>query len=367
MWRLLRSRKNDPKPEADERPAEQDHTASEPMTHEIPSLQLPPQPEAPPPKMYEEFYRLKCLPFLTVPDPRFLYWSEHHQLAFSVLRYGLLTRAPITMVTGEIGAGKTTLLRHLLTEIPEDLAVGLISNTQAGRGELLHWVLLAFDLPFNGTEPHVVLFRQFQDFLIEAFAEGRRVVLILDEAQNLSPELLEELRLLSNINSDGNELLQLILVGQPNLRELVNRPELVQFAQRIGMDFNLETLSADETAHYINSRLECAGAAWSIFPDTVCHMICKATRGIPRLINVLCDLCLAHGFATERRVIDEAILREILDNLDKRGIFMQFDVPEQPQTPTLVRDAAKLQTRPLFRVKGGGAGAAPDTKTTEPD
>ena len=225
--------------------------------------------------MYEEFYGLSERPFMTLPDPSFLYWSEGHQMAFAVLRYGIISRAPVTVMTGAVGAGKTTLLRRLLAEIPGDITVGLISNMMAGRGELLHWVSLAFDLPFTGTEPHVVLLRQFQDFVIRRYAEGRRVVLIVDEAQNLSLEQIEELRLLSNINADKDELLQLILVGQPKLRELVNHPELVQFAQRISADFDLTPLSTAETVAYIDRRLDVAGASWKIFPDEI-------SRGDPR-------------------------------------------------------------------------------------
>ena len=302
--------------------------------------------------MYEEFYGLNRLPFLTAPDPNFLYWSHDHELAFSVLRYGLMTRAAITMVTGGIGTGKTTLLRQLLSEIPQDAQVGLISNMQAGRGELLHWVMMAFDLPFTGTEPHVILFRQFQDFVVEAYAQGRRVVLIVDEAQNLSTDLLEELRLLSNINADGHELLQLVLVGQPDLRDLVSRPELVQFAQRINVDFELTPLSAEETDAYIRTRLEHAGASWTIFTEAVSAMICKAARGVPRLINVLCDMCLVHGFAKELLVIDEGLLREILENMEQRGIFRQFEFPRQPEEPTPIRDIPARNLKPQIRLPG---------------
>jgi general secretion pathway protein A len=237
--------------------------------------------------MYENFYGLKERPFTTLPDPQFLYWSDGHEMAFAVLSYGIMTRAPITVMTGEIGAGKTTLVRRLLSEIPEDLTVGLVSNLRPGQGELLHWVMMAFDLEFKGDEPYVVLFRRFQDFVVDAYANGRRVVLIIDEAQNLDAATLEELRMLSNINADKDELLQLILVGQPQLRELLGLPALVQFAQRISADFHLEPLSRKETVRYIRRRLEIAGAQWEIFPKTVCELIYDATGGVPRLVNIL--------------------------------------------------------------------------------
>ena len=273
--------------------------------------------------MYEEFYGLRSRPFLTSPDPSFLFWAEQHTLAFTMLRYGIMTRAPVTVVTGEIGAGKTTLLRQLLREVPQDLLVGLVSNMQTGRGELLHWIMMAFDQPFE-DQSYVRTMQRFQDFVIEAYAAGKRVVVIVDEAQNLKPETLEELRMLSNINADGDELIQIVLVGQPQLRELLNRPEMVQFAQRISADFHLGTLSAEEADAYIQHRLSVAGAQWRIFPRATCDLVHEATRGVPRLINILCDLCLVYGFSADRKVIDEGLLREFLNGAKRHGIYDQF-------------------------------------------
>lgn len=286
--------------------------------------------------MYEQFYRLRERPFLTVPDPDFLIWTEGHSLAFAMLRYGLMSRAPITVITGEIGAGKTTLLRQLLREAPNDLVVGLVSNMQAGRGELLHWVMMALDQPV-GEAPYVTLFQRFQDFLIATYAAGKRVVLVFDEAQNLSVEQLEELRMLSNINADKDELLQLVLVGQPQLRDLLARPELVQFAQRITSDFHLGAMTADEVARYIDHRLSVAGASWRIFPARTCALIHAATGGVPRLVNILCDLSLVYGFSAEQKVIDEPLLREFLANARARGIYRQFK--PLPEGPALLRTA----------------------------
>ena len=274
--------------------------------------------------MYEEYYGLRGRPFLTVPDPEFLYWSEGHTLAFTMLCYGVMTRAPVTVITGDVGAGKTTLLRQLISELPEgELEVGLISNMQKGRGELLHWVMMALDQPIENI-PYVELFRRFQDLLIRRYAEGKRVVLIFDEAQNLGAEALEELRMLTNINADKDELLQLILVGQPQLRDLLNHPDMLQFAQRISSDYTLRGLSADEVAKYIERRLEVAGASWQIFPRRTAELIHEATGGIPRLVNILCDLCLVHGYAEDRKVIEEDILRDFLAQARARGIYTQF-------------------------------------------
>lgn len=285
--------------------------------------------------MYEELYELRARPFLTVPDPDFLCWTEAHTLAFTMLRYGVMTRAPITVVTGEIGSGKTTLLRQLMRELPDDLEIGLISNAQANRGELLQWVLMALDQPVMEGESYIKLFRRLQDHVIDAYAAGRRVVLIFDEAQNLGVETLEELRMLSNINADKDELLQLILVGQPQLRELLSRPELTQFTQRIASDFHLEPLSVDEVERYIQHRLEVAGARWRIFPRRTCELAHRASRGVPRLVNILCDLCLVYGYAANVKVIDEGLMREFLAGARKRGIYTQFSPLDD--APKLVR------------------------------
>lgn len=284
--------------------------------------------------MYEDFFNLRERPFLTAPDPQFLYWSERHKMAFTMLRYGIMTRAPLTVVTGEIGVGKTTLLRELIAETPDDLTVGLVSNMQAGRGELLHWVLMALDQPFSADEPYVLLFRRFQDFVVSAYASGKRVLLIFDEAQNMSVAELEELRMLSNINAEKDELLQIILVGQPELRELVRRPELTQFAQRVSADFHLEAMTEMETCGYIQRRLEVAGAEREIFPERTRRLIHAATGGVPRLINVLCDLCMVYAYSDNRQTIGEDLLREFLTSAEKRGIYSQFKSIDQP--PRLV-------------------------------
>lgn len=279
--------------------------------------------------MYEAFYGLNKRPFRTVPDPEGLYWSDGHSQAFAMLRYGILSRASVTVVTGEIGAGKTTLIRRLLTEVPEDLTVGLVSNLAEGRGELLDWIMMEFCQPF-GEGPYVKTFARFQEFVIQRYAEGRRVLLIVDEAQNLGPQLLEELRLLTNINSDGDELLQLVLSGQPQLRELLGRPELAQFAQRISADYHLGRLSAAETEQYIVSRLKAAGARRRIFTKFTCGLIHEATEGVPRMINILCDLALVCGYAEDREVIDDDLLHELFKDAQKRGIYTQFSPLSKP-------------------------------------
>jgi type II secretory pathway predicted ATPase ExeA len=284
--------------------------------------------------MYETFYGLTTRPFQTVPDPDFIYWSEEHSFAFTMLRYGLMTRSQISVITGDIGAGKTTLLRRLLREIPEDLEIGLISNMQAGRGDLLQWVMMALgEQSPHGT--YIELFSRFQNYLIDRYAHGKRVVLIFDEAQNMTVDALEELRMLSNINADKDELVQIILVGQPELRAILQKPALIQFAQRISTDFHLARMNQDDLENYINHRLSVAKAQWRIFPRRTCDLIHLATRGVPRLTNILCDLCLVSGFADEEKVIEEPLLRSTLAGMQRRNLYEQFD--PLPDQPTIIR------------------------------
>lgn len=278
--------------------------------------------------MYEDFFGFTQRPFKTLPDPDFLFWSENHTMAFSMLRYGIMSRAPITVITGEVGAGKTTLLRNLLRELPDEITAGLISNMQDGRGELLHWVMMALDQPFDANESYVTLFRRFQDYVIDCYARNQRVLLIVDEAQNCGIKTLEELRMLSNINSEKDDLLQIILVGQPELRELITRPELRQFSQRISSDFNLGPLTAEETVKYIQRRIEIAGGGPDIFPEETCSLIFGSTGGVPRLINILCDFSLLFGYSVDDRVISPKLLSEFLESARERGIYNQFTPPD---------------------------------------
>ena len=288
--------------------------------------------------MYEELYGLETRPFQMTPDPAFLYWSESHRMAFTMLRYSLMNASPVTVVTGDVGTGKTTLVRQLLDECSDEMEVGLLSNVQAGKGELLEWVLTAFGQPHDGG--HVERFRRFEAFAVERYGQGRRLMVIIDEAHNVGTDQLEELRLLSNINSGGDLILQIILIGQPELRQVLSRPELRQFVQRITADYHLAPLEAHEIALYIRHRLEVAGCTRELFPKSTCELIAHATRGIPRLINILCDLCLVYGYASESPFIDEAILRELMSNMDENGIFRQFT--PLAGAPTLVSSKDKV-------------------------
>lgn len=302
--------------------------------------------------MYEQFYGLTAKPFLMVPDPSFLFWSDTHEMAFTMMRYGILNASPLTVITGDVGTGKTTLVRQLLEEFPDELNVGLISNLQGGKGELLEWVLMAFEQSYSGSP--VELFARFEKFVIDNYARGRNVALIIDEAHNLSIMQLEELRMLLNINSGTDLLFQIILVGQPELRDILNRPEMVQFSQRITSDFHLGPLKAEEVEDYINRRLEVAGCDRQLFPKHTCDLIYHATRGVPRLINVLCDLCLAYGFSSESPAIDETVLRDLMGGMERNGIFNQFTPISS--APTLVKTGEKNIDKPAKPRQSGKGG-----------
>jgi len=270
-------------------------------------------------RIYNDHFGLAERPFTLLPDPDFLYWSESHTRAYAMLEYGMLTHAPITVITGEIGAGKTTLLRHLLRTLPEEFTVGLISNAQGNRGELLHWVLMALGVPTEARASYVQLFAQFQDFLIEEYASGRRTMLIFDEAQNLSLETLEELRMFSNINADKDELIQLVLVGQPELRELIAQPRLTQFAQRVAAEYHLPAMPAPAVAAYIAHRLGVAGATREIFTPAACECVHLASRGVPRLVNQICDYALVYAFTDGLDVVDAGVIEQVVTDRRTHG------------------------------------------------
>jgi general secretion pathway protein A len=269
--------------------------------------------------MYEAYYQLREKPFSILPDPDLIYWGRVHTMAFTMLEFGIMNNAGFTVITGEIGSGKTTLLRYLLRRITPSVTVGLISSSPQGRHELLQMILMSLEQSFEGDYP--VLFKRLQDFLYGQYANGRRTILIIDEAQNLDPDALEHLRMLSNINADKFQILQLILVGQPQLREMLMSPRLHQFAQRISSDFHLSPLDAKEVAKYISFRLEAVGSKQPLFTEEACALIAKATGGVPRMINVLCDTALVYGFAGDSRVVGQEIVRQVIADKQQHSMF----------------------------------------------
>jgi general secretion pathway protein A len=269
--------------------------------------------------MYENFYGLREKPFSILPDPDMIYWGQNHRLALAMLEFGIMNSAGFTVITGEIGCGKTTLLRYLLRNLNDQMTVGLISNTPRAKAELLQWVLMSLDQPFEASYP--VLFKRFQQFLQQQYSAGRRTVLIVDEAQNLGSESLEELRMLSNINADKDQFLQIVLTGQPQLKDLLRSPELVQFAQRVSSDFHLKPLKMSEVVDYISFRLRAAGSQVQFFSEDACEIVAQASQGVPRTINILCDTALIYGFATSAERITAELVKMVIENKSQYGVL----------------------------------------------
>lgn len=266
------------------------------------------------PDIYTHFFGFKERPFTLLPDPDFLFWSPQHKRAYSILEYGIFTRAPLTVVTGEVGAGKTTLVQRLLSSLEEHVTVGLISNAHRDRGELLRWVMSALGLPAETSEDYITLFNRFTDFVVDEYAHGRCVVLVIDEAQNLSIDALEELRMFTNINSNKDELLQVILLGQPELREVIERPSLVQLAQRVAVSYHLKPFDLDQTRDYIRHRLVHVGGQGTEFSDFAVRCIFEESGGVARVINKLCDLALVYSASSDNKVVNVEVIRELVSD-----------------------------------------------------
>jgi type II secretory pathway predicted ATPase ExeA len=273
--------------------------------------------------MYEAFYGLREKPFSILPDPDLIYWCQNHRLAFAMLEFGVMNSAGFTVITGEIGCGKTTLVRHLLRKLDDHATTCVISNTPRSQDELLQWVMMSLNQPFEGSHP--ALFKRFQQFLYDQFAMGRRTILIVDEAQNLGFEALEELRMLSNVNTDKQQFLQIILVGQSQLKDMLRAPRLLQFAQRVSSDFHLRPLDVREVQEYIDFRLRAVGSHHELFTEEVCHIIASTSRGVPRTINVLCDTALVYGFAAGASKITAELVNAVIQNKAQFGV-LPFDL-----------------------------------------
>jgi general secretion pathway protein A len=311
--------------------------------------------------MYEDYYGLKEKPFSIQPDPEFIYFLRRHELAYAMLEYGIANRAGFSVITGEVGCGKTSLIRHLLNNLDLNHTVGLVSNTHEDIADLLEWIMLAFGEPFDGMS-QVALYDRFQNFLIQQYNKGRRVVLIVDEAQNLSVRALESMRMLSNINADKDQLLQIILAGQPELKEKLAMPELRQLAQRVAVDFHLEPLKLDEVDGYIRYRLEVAGREAPLFTIEASELIAWASKGIPRSINILSDLALVYGYSMEADKIDLDIIEEVLKDRHDYGVLPVRSKRGRRRKST-VNSAKKSQEKP--RVTEEASTVTPDESTSD--
>lgn len=294
--------------------------------------------------MYEAHYGFREKPFSLIPDPDFLFLSRSHKMAISLLQYGLMDQTGFVVVTGEVGSGKTTLIRQVLRTAAADLTVGLITNTHPSLGDLVGWILKAFDLEMTSSD-RIEQYHQFMKFVIDQYGQGRRTVLIIDEAQNLPAPELERVRMLSNINADKHFVLQLILVGQPELKETLKRPDLRQFAQRISVFHDLAPLTPQDTYGYIQHRLKVAGASPDLFDMAACAAVHHYTFGTPRLINILCDLALVIGFAEDRRTIDVDLVLEAVDTRQSTGLEVfrkdPAKISREDRMHTIIREVGR--------------------------
>jgi type II secretory pathway predicted ATPase ExeA len=293
--------------------------------------------------LYETHFGLHEKPFSLLPDPRFLYVSRTHKVGSTMLRYALVEQSGIVVLTGEVGTGKTTLVRHLLEKPAERVVVGCVTGTHAAFGPLMTWILRAFELPRDESASSAQL-DAFRDFLTDTHARGYRAVLVVDEAQNLDADALEQLRMLSNLNSEPEPLLQLVLVGQPELRQTLRQPRLRHLVQRIWIDHHLEALEREETRALIRHRLEVAGAAPDLVDDEAAAAIHHFARGLPRLVNALGEMALLQAYAEEAAKVDFDNVVDVVAERQRAGGLTDFaelpaDLPRATLRARILGDA----------------------------
>ncbi|MBW1804592.1 MAG: AAA family ATPase [Deltaproteobacteria bacterium] len=284
--------------------------------------------------MYEAFYGLREKPFNLTPDPDFFFMSQVHENAYTHLEYAIAENKGFVVISGEIGAGKTTLINFLLRNIPEDIETGIINHTNVLPAEFLGMICQEFEVSVNGRSK-LKMQEAFHQYLLQMFSQGKRVVLIIDEAQNLPPKTLEEIRMLSNLEAEKHHLIQIILSGQPELKAKLKQKKLAQLAQRVTVYCHLSGMSRREVEQYIHHRLTVAGTKnTGIFKEDALDAVHQNSKGIPRLINRICDTALVYGFAEERKNIDAEIIEEVM----KAG--------EMDDTPADIAGLTETPSRP---------------------
>ncbi len=271
--------------------------------------------------MYEAFYKLKLKPFELVPNPAFLYLSKTHKKAINYLQYGIQEGMGFILLTGEVGSGKTTLISDLTRQLAHNVTIARIFNTNVSSEQLFAMINDDFGLDVKGKDK-IMLLKDLNAFLIEEHTRRRNTVLIIDEAQNLKSNLLEEIRMLSNLETNTSKLLQILLVGQPELRDILSAPNMRQLRQRIGISCSIEPLDKDDTLNYIQHRLEVAGNKNAVtFVNGSIEAIHKYCKGIPRLINTLCDFLLLAAFNEETTKVDSTMVNEVANDLDFETLY----------------------------------------------
>jgi len=283
--------------------------------------------------MYEQFFNLKMKPFELVPNPDFLFLSHGHKKALTYLKYGISENIGFILLTGDVGSGKTTLIRDLIKNLNGNVTLSKVFNTKVTSDELISLVNEDFGLEIEGKQK-VGMLRELNDFLIDQHARKRQPILIIDEAQNLSADLLEEIRLLSNLETNMSKLLQIVLVGQPELRETLSLPEMRQLRQRISISCHIQPLTREESEEYIYHRLEKAGSVKAVrFHEGTTDIIHEFSRGIPRLVNITCDFLMLSAYSNKSADITLDMAKEIVGDLERENRFWQDEKLTLPAAP----------------------------------
>jgi len=265
--------------------------------------------------MYEQFYGLKENPFDVTPNPEYIYLGENHREALAQLLYGVKERKGFIVITGEVGTGKTTLIHYLLDKMNGNhTKTALLFNPKLAVDDFIQYILKDLGVRIQGKTKGEHL-HNLHRYLLHAYQRDERVILIVDEAQGLKPELLEEIRLLSNLETSRSKLLQIVLLGQPELDKTLSQPGFRQLRQRINLRYHLQPLSEKETREYIGKRLRIAGAKEPIFTEKAIKQIHLKSGGIPRLINILCDNALLNGYALDQKRVNERSVKEVAKDL----------------------------------------------------